>query len=415
MSIENKLLYKVLETKDWDTIVEKGITPNYFTGANRRAFKWLGNFKVSYSSLPDIETFKKHFPEISLDNAAKEPLGYYCDEVRKKVKQNKLASVLEKSVERINNGEIDECYQDISRLLLDVNTEFTFSEKVDLGTKANERFAEYEQSKLTGGITGYPIGINPIDKQTGGMKDVDLFTFLAPSGKGKTWLLCVIASNLIRAGYRVLFLTKEMSPHQILKRMDSILANVSYNRLKNGKLTKAEEETYKNYLENYAPRYSDKLSIELVINGVNECASKVDTFRPDVLLVDGGYLMSEGADPEDWKAVISVWKAFKLMALGRKVPVILTSQLTDKNTIAYSTGLKQYCDGMWVLKQDEVQRASKEVSIETLKIRDGEWNPSFTMNWDWSEMKYDVVFSFDTEKDKFFTVQDSAINLTKIS
>lgn len=159
MSIENKLLYKILETKDWDTVADKGITSNYFTGANKRAFKWISTFKVSYSSLPELETFKKHFPEISLDVEAQEPLSYYCDEVRKKVKQNKLASVLEKSVERINNGEIDECYQDLGKLLLEVNTEFTFSEKVDLGTKPMERFADYEKSKLTGDITGYPIGI----------------------------------------------------------------------------------------------------------------------------------------------------------------------------------------------------------------------------------------------------------------
>lgn len=408
MSIENKLLLKIIETKDWETVMDKGITSNYFTGSNKRAFKWIGDFKVNYGTIPEADTFKKHFPEVSLNVEAKENIGYYCDEVRKKIRQNKLVAVLDKAPDKINNGDVDGCYEDLGKLLLEVNAEFTFTEKVDIGKNALQRFEDYQNSKLTGGMTGYSIGIKPIDKQTGGMKDVDLFTFLASSGKGKSWLLCIIASKLIKAGYRVLFLTKEMSPNQILKRMDAIMANVSYSRFKSGNLTPAEEEQYRIYLEQYAPRYTDRLSIEMILNGVNECIAKVDSYQPDVLLVDGGYLMAEGADPEDWKAVLSVWKAFKVMALGRKIPVIITSQLTDKGSVAYATSLKQYCDGIWCMKQDDVQKASREISIETLKIRDGEHITPFTMSWDFTEPGGfgEVLFETFDNKNGFFTKEE---------
>ena len=192
---------------------------------------------------------------------------------------------------------------------------------------------------------------------------------------------------------------------------------MSDNKRKSGQLRKAEEEQYRDYLENIAPRYKGKLSIELVTNGVNECIAKVDAYKPEILLVDGGYLMSEGADPEDWKAVISVWKAFKIMSLDRKVPTIITSQLTDKNTVAYSTGLKQYCDGIWILKQDDVQRAAKEVSIENIKIRDGEHLLPFTMNWDVGNPKEfgQVEFESFAENKGFMVNQENNVpSLTKI-
>ena len=341
MSIENKFLYKLLDSKDWDSVVERGITEDFFTGSNRRAFRWIGEFNVKYGKLPDIDTFNKRFPEIELDSDCSEKILYYCDEVGKKVRQNKLVACLDKASEQISSGNIDECYEAIGKLLLEVNSKFLPIERADIGVNTEERYKEYEVSKATGGMTGYPIGIMPIDRQTGGLKDVDLFTFLAQSGKGKTFLLCLIAINLIRSGYKVLFLTKEMSPRQIIKRIDAMLAGVNYTKFKMGQLSSAEEEQYKNYLENIAPRFRGKLSVDLITNGVNECIAKVDSFKPQILLVDGGYLMSEGADPEDWKAVISVWKAFKTMSLNRKVPTIITSQLTDKNTVAYSTGLKQ--------------------------------------------------------------------------
>lgn len=179
-------------------------------------------------------------------------------------------------------------------------------------------------------MTGIPLGIYPLDKQTGGIKEVDLISFLAKSGVGKTFLLCIIASNLIKAGYKTLFLTKEMSPHQILKRVDAIMSGVSYSRLKDGALTNDEESIYKDYLENIAPKYASKLSIELIINGVAECAAKIDAYKPDIVLIDGGYLMSEGKDPEDWKAVLSVFKAFKIIALNRKYPLLLLHSLLIK-------------------------------------------------------------------------------------
>lgn len=415
MSIENQLLYKLLDTQDWETVIDKGISPNYFSGTNIRAFRWIGEFKVKYGKLPDIDTFKKHFPEVSLDTNTKESMSYYCDEVGKKVRQNKLVAVLDKAVDLINSGQVDKCYEDIGNLLLEVNSQFLPSEKVDIGLNTDARYEEYETSKITGGMTGIPLGIAPIDKQTGGLKEVDLFTFLGQSGKGKSFLLCLIAMNLVKAGYKVLFLTKEMSPHQLVKRMDALFAQVSYSQLKNGQLSKVDEEQYKYYLDNIAPKYKSMLSIELVTNGVNECIAKVDAFKPEVVLVDGGYLMSEGADPEDWKAVISVWKAFKVVALDRKIPIIITSQLTDKNTIAYSTGLKQYCDGLYIMKQDEVQRAAKELVIENIKIRDGEHLMPFTIKWDVVNPREfgQVAFqAYDSETRTGFLVNNSEEGLS---
>ena len=203
MSVENKLILKLLESKDWDVVVDKGITQNYFTGSNKRAFKWISNFKLNYGTLPDLDTFKKHFPEVNLLVDARECTAYYCDEVRKKIRQNKLVSVLEGAADKINAGNVDSVYTDLTKLLMEVNTEFTFAEKVDIGRQTEERFKEYELNKITGGMTGIPLGILPIDKQTGGVKDMDLYTILARSGVGKSFMLCIMASNLIKAGYKI--------------------------------------------------------------------------------------------------------------------------------------------------------------------------------------------------------------------
>ena len=152
MSVENKLLLKILQTKDWETVMDKGITANYFSGSNKRAFKWISEFKVSYGSIPEMDTFKKHFPEVSLNIDAKEHIGYYCDEVRKKIRHNKLIAVLDSAPDMLDNGNVDECYEKLSRLLLEVNTDYTFAEKIDIlnteqilnyGSNAQKNISEF--------------------------------------------------------------------------------------------------------------------------------------------------------------------------------------------------------------------------------------------------------------------------------
>ena len=97
--------------------------------------------------------------------------------------------------------------------------------------------------------------------------------------------------------------------------------------------------------------------------------------------------------------------------------MISTSQLTDKNTVAYSTGLKQYCDAIYLMQQSDVQRAAKEISIENIKVRDGEHLLPFTMNWDISNPKEFGQVSFESfSENKGFLVNqgENVMSLTKI-
>lgn len=396
MSITSDFLSKYIETKDWQTVNEKQITNKFFNGVDLRVFKWVNDFKLRYGTMPSKEVVQSKFPEFQFSSNCTEPLSFYCDEVRNMAKHNALVDVVTAVTKDLNDFKADEGYKKIAELLRRVQSDIIMTDTCDIGENTEERYSRYEERKRSGGISGIPIGILPIDKQLGGIKPIDLVTFLGYTGTGKTWLLCLIGVAMAMQGFKVLFLTKEMLPSQIIDRIDAIWANISYSRLKDGNLEPQEEQRYLKYLREEAPRHAGSLEVELVEGGVISCGGYIDKHSPDICLIDGGYLMADDSDDNDWKGILEVWRGFKALARNRKVPIICTTQLKAEKAslanISYVKALAQDCDAVYGLEQDEASKAEREIKIVTLKIRDGEWKPPFKMQWDFENMKHGLLY-----------------------
>lgn len=396
MSVESNFIAKLLETKDWKTVSEKRITGKLFNANYKRVFNFISDFKVNYGDVPSIESVKARFPEFDFTESVPERLDFYCDELRNKVKHNLLVDTFKQVQQDINNLNTDEGIKKLHRLIQKVEAEIILTEACKIGEDTEERFKRYEERKVTGGISGIPIGLLPIDKQLGGVKPLDLITFLGYTGTGKSWLLCICAVAMAKMGYKVLLLTKEMLPSQLIDRIDAIWSGISYSRIKDGQLTPQEEERYIKYLREEAPRYKDRLVVELIEGGVLACGSAIDTHKPDICLIDGGYLMADDSDDDDWKGILDVWRGFKALARNRKVPIIATSQLKGEtaslSSVSFAKAIAQEADAVFGLEQDKTDKAEKEIKIVTLKVRDGEWKPPFKMSWDFAEMKHDLLY-----------------------
>lgn len=92
-----------------------------------------------------------------------------------------------------------------------------------------------------GGITGVPSGFHGIDKITLGWQPTDLIILAARPAMGKTAFALSMAANMaFSLGMPVTFFSLEMSAPQLVMRLVSMLANVEGEKLRTGKLTRAE-------------------------------------------------------------------------------------------------------------------------------------------------------------------------------
>jgi len=176
----------------------------------------------------------------------------------------------------------------------------------------------------------------------------------------KSWVLCFLIAWMVMEEIRVLVYTKEMTTRNIYKRIAAFLAGVPYNDVKKAKLTPEQESKLMFWLS-VAKSLAGKNRLIVLsakdVSGrdtVSWLRTKIDKYVPQVVFVDGLYLMSP-ENPRLTKTnerVESISRAMRAMQLDTKIPVIATMQANrlaakhDKaefDEIAFSDSLSQDC------------------------------------------------------------------------
>lgn len=422
--IEIGLISKILETGDFVTVKDKQIKPYYITeGLNRKAFKYINDFYLKNGCTPTVRVFQKQFPELTLDVykntttfeetvGTEETLNFWCDEVRVKTKHNKLCDIVEEMAKDLDSLNTEKAYESMKKGLIYIENDIVETQAIDITKDAQDRKAMYKKRKENKGMLGIPMGIDKLDMLLKGMQPKQLITLIAKSGIGKTWMWIIVAAYCQLNGYRVLFLTTEMSEEQIEDRLEATLVKMmlgyefNYGRFKSGTLTPKEEDNYFELLE--AKEGLEPLIIETA-TGVSNVSAKIEQYQPDIVFIDGVYLMEDdrGAK-EDWLRVAHITRDLKSLAKLKKLPICINSQAdstTSKKTgpelenIGFSKAVGQDSDVVLGLVRDEEMIEDKEMKIKILKQREGTLG-SVILNWDFATMNFDSIYSEVDNTDK---------------
>lgn len=397
MNIEVALISKLLEDGNYTIIADKQIALRYFSGRNKHAFKFIQKHMVQYGKPPSIETFQRKFPSYTLETGLSEPLEYFCDEVRQKLKHNTIVTALEEVSKNINDLETEDAYKKIKKMVLAVENEIIITDRQLVNKDTQKRLEAYEKRAKSGGITGIPSGIDKLDLILRGYNKGELYTLVAYTGTGKTWLEVIQAVAQARLGYKVLFITTEMSTEAVMRRIDATWNGFSYSRFRDGKLYPEELKKFKKYLEDIEDDEESNLIVEQANAGISQISAKIDQYSPDMVYIDGGYLLSdEEGDEDDWKALVRIWRGVHRISLAKNVPIFMSTQSTERKvslkTMSFAKAISNDSDVVLALEQDEQQFNDKEARIKPLKIREGELRGSVVLHWDADKPDWSPIY-----------------------
>jgi len=167
----------------------------------------------------------------------------------------------------------------------------------------------------------------------------------------------------------------EMNNHEQQQRHDAMRAQISHGRLRRGKLLPAEENRYVDMLNEM-----EKLQpFHLVdaVNGITVSAlsAKIEQCNPDIIFVDGVYLMLDEITGEmnTPQAITNITRALKRLAFKINKPMVITTQTllwkmragkVTADSIGYSSSFFQDSDvilGLEPVEEDEEIRLLKIV------------------------------------------------------
>jgi replicative DNA helicase len=321
-----QLLNQIVIDKDFSHSIMDVIESSYF---DNKYFKiiiqMIKEYHTKYESTPTFDTLeqivKSEIPQelvakIVLDtlkqvkDAPFEGTSFVQEKALKFCKQQELQKAMDKSQKIITEGDF-ESYDKVEGLIREAlqvgEVEKGQTDVFDnLDTVLDEDYRH-----------PIPMGITGIDKLLkGGLAKGEIGVILAPTGVGKTTVLCKIANTAFNMGYNVLQIFFEDNPKIIQRKHFTMWTGIEPDNLvihKDTVMSKITEikETMKNELI-LKKLASDSMTMNQIKNQVRKIIA--DGTKIDMILLDYiDCVLPESSAKDEWKAEGSVMRGFEAM------------------------------------------------------------------------------------------------------
>ncbi len=424
MRIEQLILENLIYDSQYASLVGVFLKPEYFRAHPEKiVFREIQNHIKEYNKSPSVSSLANI---ISERDDLNENLFNNCLEILKAYKKKSddtewLIHETEKWAKdaAVYNGIVDSIAilegKDTKKPKDAIPDMLTDALAVSLDTSvghnyiddASERWDYYHKREQR-----YPFGIEMLDKITGGgISPKTLTVFLGGTGSGKTLVKTHLASQYIKQGFDVLYITMEMAQERIAERVDANLLDIDLDQIRllprdsfNAKIEKMMNST-RNFGRLVIKEYPTSGAHVGNFRGLLRELKIKKRFTPQIVILD--YLNICASNRVKWTSnmntyvyIKSIAEEIRGFAVECNVPVITSSQLNregymssdpDMSNISESFGLPATADLMLaiVAKEDN----GGQLMFKQLKNRysDPTINSKFMLGMNKNRMRLESI------------------------
>ena len=395
MNHEAKILSKIVQGRNVSYLFEKGVNESWFHDANdKKLFKFLQHHFANYSETPSLDVIQENFPTY-VPVVVEDSLEYLLDRLVDERRKSIVVSTISDAIEQVeNNKDHEEALNAMVRGFSRIESEgLSRTNDIEITKAAAHAKEEYERRKNNPGLLGFSTGFPTMDEATAGMQAGQLIFIVAPPKTGKSTVALQMAATNHLNGLRPMFLSFEMNNEEQKLRYYAIRSRVSHHRLRTGTLTDEEEARFYQKIDSIQ-NMEDEMWFVDSANGVtvSSVASKIQNFKPDIVYVDGTYLMidEEGAEAYN-QQMTNITRALKRLAQKAKIPVVATTQVLNwkmrkgqvtADAIGYSSSFHQDADVIFGLQRED-ETVDDTRTLKVIANRNGGFQEVALMwNWD---------------------------------
>ena len=378
-------LHEVIHTKFFEAEANKWIVEqiiDYYT--QYKAIPSLDVFKVEVSKLDDkstqkniIEQLKQVFTSVGTDDLqyVKNEFSSFC------INQN-LKNVIVQSVDLLKAGNYDRINELVDKAMkVGVETDLGMDYVLDF----DERTDEINRSTV-------PTDWDTInDLMDGGLGPGELGVVVAPSGVGKTWVLCALGAAAVRAGKTVVHYSMELSEKYVGSRYDTVFTQIPSADLPDKKSSvkdKINKLKGKLIIKYFPPKGVSPKKLEAHIEKMNAAGNK-----PDLIIVDYADLLLSHTNKSDSTYGEQGGVYIELRGLGGElgIPIWTASQtnrtgidaeVIEADKIADSYAKVMNADFIMSLSRKSKDKLSNTARMHIMKNRFGQDGITFPCKMD---------------------------------
>lgn len=371
-NVEHQVICKIVETQDFHSVAKLKIDESFFLSDSqtKEVFRWIRDHfhnEHTYGSVPSWQLLSQRFYGFPWSYSY-DSLATLCQELRRHKMRVDLQNTADEIMQMADQDPLA-AMSILRSAATTMSTQHEITSDMLLSNAYEQLQADYDMIANANGVTGIPFPWEILNDDTQGMQPGQFIVLYGRPKSMKTWIALIIAVFAYLKGLRVLVWSLEMNEMQLLRRVASIVAQVDYDHFKKGKLDPATAAHVWQILMFIRDEEMQKINglghtPALLVtqprgesSGTSALQAKITEFNPDLVVVDGMYLMRDDRQKVrsiDWKAVAHISQDLKQTARIFQIPIIGVTQANrgadkdpkkaDLAELAYADAIAQDCD-----------------------------------------------------------------------
>jgi len=352
---EGAVISAVCQNKDAYVIL--GEKPEIF-GAYGDMFTFIKDYYLEHKAVPSTNILEDEFGDVDLPDIDG-PTKFYMDKLRDEFVNARIKSIMTSAAKAMKNGAV--AGEVLQKLLTSLSQlgQHTFSVRdlslidIDAAVEHFEQMAEFTEAN--DGTPGTATGFDAIDSAyPTGMAAGHFIVLMGYTGRGKSMWSALLAINAWLQGKKVMVVSLEMSPEEYRERVYAMMSEgmFSMSQMARGEVDPDDFRTWA------VKKFKDSADFIVVSNqgnakvSPNTIQAKIDTHRPDIVILDYLQLMSDNGETQAMTPrMLNLSRECKLLAVSNGIPIIAITAVTDEDNdrrdgppmlsqIAWSSGIE---------------------------------------------------------------------------
>ena len=224
---EALLISAVINSEDTLSYGAAGIIKDHFHVYDTE-WRWLEKYVVRYGRTPSRTIFKIKFPEFPFRMNV-EDVEILSEDVRREHARFVFNDAMDRTLDFVDGDDIEAAIKvwrtglhQVEAATAGQSASFSVFNDADLVYADVKHRVELATQR---GQAGIPTGFKTLDLLTGGLQEGEYAVVAARVGNGKTWTLTATTLAASLAGVSTLFVTLEMTKHQMTYRFHNLLSS----------------------------------------------------------------------------------------------------------------------------------------------------------------------------------------------
>jgi len=398
---ENMLINCIIQNPDIIDSPKYKIDSSLFLNDNySKAFKEIKDYWEEYKKVPGF----KELEDYQIDKI-EDPLD--IDIIMKKIIRRKNLSNIYGIIEKIKN--LDENIDIKTYLLNKIEYECMSphqdEKEVYFEYNKSDRLQDYEDHVLNIKENGIKSLIPSFDQESQGFLPSELHLILGDTKVGKTWFSLYLINNLLKQGVNVLLFSLEMTRDRIARRLDAVLSNISYDKIRKGSLNEEDIEKFEKNISVCQTEggkliiVNEDCNVRDIYKHTKYCIEKYNT---QIVFIDQLSHIDISNKFDEWRQITQV-----MLSINKKIqqelnmPVVLISQMQSEvekvkkddkikkvrhepheDQVSFTKRINRYLDFSWALYQSDEMRENKLMHLYCLLSREGPGKKIIPISWD---------------------------------